>query len=216
MLRGQSRIPTIQDPRIRRNSVLAFPVGGALTVDNTGTIVITLATNSGLVQTSGLSVSLVSGGGILVNSSGLYLDTVHTVTVYASGTAYQITTSFAQIIFGTTSPVVTLDRAGTWLIKARARVDRNGIHINVDHVVSLKLRRSNNTASDITNAATAYDDIAHTASDVETEGLFPFPEVVYTTANNNDIIQMWIMIDQAAVSGSHDVVEADIQAIFLH
>lgn len=168
--------------------------------------------------TPAISILVLASGGIVGGATGLYLDTAHTVTYYGpgAGNPYTITTVFAQVTFaGGTNPTVTLDKAGTWALKARVRVTRNNATHTATHNISFKLRRSNNTAADVTAALTKYADDPHTASNAsEVAGMLP--EVLYTTANTTDIIQLWALVDLATSSGSHQVVEADIEAYFLH
>ena len=205
------------------------PTNGQVLAFNTGAgkweavNAVTAVTGTAPIVSSGsttpaISILVLAGGGIVGGATGLYLDTMHTVTAYGpgAGNPYTITTVFAQVTFaGGTNPTVTLDKAGTWAIKARVRVTRNNsTHIGL-HNISLKLRRSNNTAADVTHALTKYADDPHSASNAS-EVAGTLPEVLYTTANTTDIIQLWALLDVAASSGSHQVTEADIEAYFLH
>jgi hypothetical protein len=145
------------------------------------------------------------------------LPTTDPVTKYGSGTAHTITgASFAAVVFGTSgTQEVTLTTAGTWLLQARARVDYNGATFAAVRTASFKLRRTNNTAGDVTNAATAFKTeiittLTYTALDVV------FPPVTYATANVDDILQMQVAIDTDPTAGSLQIVEAEIVATYLH
>lgn len=145
------------------------------------------------------------------------LPAVDAISKYGSGTAHTITgASFAAVTFGTSgAQQVTITTAGTWAFYARARVDYTGATFAAVRTVSFKLRRTNNTAGDVTNAATAFKTeiittLTYTALDVV------FPPVQYVTANVDDVIQMQVAIDTDPTAGSIDIVEADIVAVFLH
>ena len=138
-------------------------------------------------------------------------DKNYTLSVYASGTAYSLTITSALLTFGTTSPSLTIDKAGTYRIYARAQVTRNNSSHVSSHTISFKLRRTNNTAADITNSTTTFSDDAHSTS-YETEHQDILPEIIYTTSNTDDIIQLWGVASSAGTGGTHDVDEACIVA----
>jgi hypothetical protein len=137
------------------------------------------------------------------------------LSVYATGTPYSIVVPMQLLTFGTTSPSLTINKAGTYLVLARVRQDRNNAsHIN-RHTITYKLRRTNNTAADLTNGTTAYVDEPHAAM-TETEDIVPLPSVLYTTTNTNDVIELWGNIDIVTTGGTHDAVEAEIVAVRLY
>ena len=83
--------------------------------------------------------------------------------VYAAGTAYQLTASSAALVFGTTSPSLTIDKAGTYLLFGQVNLKYNGATFAAERTVTLKVRRTNNTAADVSNSsATAVTDIVTT------------------------------------------------------
>lgn len=146
------------------------------------------------------------------------LPTTDPVTKYGSGTAHTITgAAFAAVVFGTSgTQEITLTTAGTWLLQARARVDFVAATFAAVRTVSFKNRRTNNTAGDVANSATAFKTplsgaaLTYTALDVV------FPPVTYATANVNDVLQMQVAIDTDPGAGSVQIVEADIVATYLH
>lgn len=138
-------------------------------------------------------------------------DKNYSLAVYAAGTVYTLTGTPALVDFGTTDPSIVLDKAGTYSITARAQVKRNNSTHIADHTITFKLRRTNNTAADIANATTTYNDEAHNASN-ETEPNQILPEVIYTTTNTNDVIELWGSVSSAGTGGTHDVDEASIVA----
>lgn len=136
-------------------------------------------------------------------------DKNYTLSVYAAGTVYALTITPALLAFGTTSPSLTIDKAGTYRIFARAQVTRNNSTHIAAHTITFKLRRTNNTAADITNSSTTYADDPHNAAN-DTEHQDVLPEVIYTTANTNDVIELWGVVSAAGAGGTHDVDEANI------
>lgn len=144
-----------------------------------------------------------------------YFNTLYSVkaaptTVYAGGTAYGLTNSPAAVTFGTTSPAITVPAAGTYLIRYRAHVEYAGATFAANQTATLKLRRTNNTAADLTNSpATAVTDIVTTVTGTLAwvEG-----EVVYTTANTNDAIALYGSVATAPSVGALNVAEANIIA----
>lgn len=135
-------------------------------------------------------------------------------SVYASGTAYPLTNAAALLDFGTTDPSLTISEAGTYLLMARAVLDYNGATFAASRVVTLKLRRTNNTAADLANSTMTVDtDITTTVS--STMGDFVLPFITYTTTNSNDIIQLFGDVGTVPTAGSLDAVGAEIVAIRL-
>lgn len=139
---------------------------------------------------------------------------VSRLSVYAAGTAYSLTDTAALLDFGTTDPSLTITSAGTWLIFGRAYIKYNGATFAGNQTATVKLRRTNNTAADVTGATTtATMRIVTTISD--SVGIMELPPVVYTTANADDIIQVFGSISAAPSAGSVDATEASIVAIKL-
>lgn len=134
------------------------------------------------------------------------------ITSYAVGTAYQLTNTAAQLNFGTTDPGITIARPGTYLILARARIDYTGATFAAVRTVTIKLRRTNNTAADLTNGSSVLlTEIITTLT--YTAGHVVIPPVIYTTTRNDDIIQIFGSIDVVPSAGSIDATEAEIVAI---
>lgn len=136
------------------------------------------------------------------------------LSVYAVGSAYSLTNTAAALTFGTTSPSVVLTAAGTYLINARCRLDYNGATFVANRTTTIKLRRTNNTAADLTGGAA-------TAETVISVGALSYTFVdqawsaLYTTALATDAIALFGSIDTAPGAGSVDAVEASIVAIRL-
>lgn len=134
------------------------------------------------------------------------------LTVYAAGTAYQFTNTAALLNFGTTDPSLTLTSAGVYLLLARVRVDYTGATFAAVRTVTLKIRRTNNTAADIANSTIqAQTEIITTLT--YTLGVIDLPPIVYTTTNNNDVLEIWGDVDTVPTAGSLDAVEASLVAV---
>ena len=134
------------------------------------------------------------------------------LSVYAVGTAYQFTNTAALLDFGTTDPILTISEPGTYLLLSTVRMDYNAATFAAVRDVTLKLRRTNNTAADITNATTTFKtEIITTLTFTAFDG--QLPAIIYTTPRNNDIIQLFGSVDTVPTAGSLDAVEASILAI---
>lgn len=142
-------------------------------------------------------------------------DKNYSLTVYAAGTAYSLTNTAAALNFGTADPVITLNKAGTYLLIAKATLDYAGATFAASQAVTLKLRRTNNTAADVSNSSLVVDtDIITTLS--YTFGAFALPAVLYTTANTDDEITIFGDVAVVPSAGSLDAVAASIVAVRLY
>lgn len=176
------------------------------TIVNATQITATFLGQSGNVSPAATIVagSKVSPGGM----SGEF----DSLSVYAAGTAYSLTNTAALIDFGTTDPSLTITAAGTWLIFARVMYDYNAATFAASRTVTTKLRRTNNTAADLTNGSSAWDtEIITTLS--YTARIHELAPIIYTTANNDDVIQLWGSVNTVPSAGSLDAVEASIVAL---
>lgn len=133
---------------------------------------------------------------------------------YGAGTAYQLTNSAAAINLGTTDPEITLSAAGTYLIFGHARIDYNDAQFSsTQRTVTIKARRTNNTAADITNSTASFKTLITTDSQKYTACVLHLPVVQYTTTNDDDVVALFGVISALPSNGSVDIEEAAIQAI---
>jgi hypothetical protein len=139
----------------------------------------------------------------------------YNLSVYASGTAYTLTNSTAKTDFGTTDPVLTIDKAGTYLITAAANLKYSGATFAATQTASFKLRRTNNTAADLTNAARTIT-LRVITTTTDNAGTVQIPGVVYTTSNTDDLIELWSSLSAAPSAGSVVCDSAEIIAIRLY
>jgi hypothetical protein len=137
-----------------------------------------------------------------------------TQSVYAAGTVYALTATSAAIDFGTTDPVITFAKAGTYLIQARVNLEYAGATFAANRTVTIKLRRTNNTAADLTNGSTAIGtDVVTTVTGVlEVLGL---PTIVYAAAAG-DIVTIFGDVSVIPTAGALNVTEASIVATRLY
>jgi hypothetical protein len=152
--------------------------------------------------------------GALVSSSAQGV--VAPVNFYGAGANYVLTATPANLAQGGNPTQITLNEAGTWMIFARTRYDFVATTLANARVITTKLRRTNNTAGDIANSSTAFALQAIGAS-TYTITIVPTPPVIYTTANANDVIELWGSLDAlTGVTNPPGALETEIFAIWLH
>ncbi len=130
---------------------------------------------------------------------------------YGSGTAYTMTASAAQTVFGTTSPQVTLSAAGTYLITGGGNVKYSGATYAGSQTATVKFRRTNNTASDLSNGTRTIQ-LRVVTTITDDAGYVTVPAVVYT-ATAGDIIQLWGSVSATPSAGSVVVDSGEIIAV---
>lgn len=141
-------------------------------------------------------------------------DKNYSLDVYAAGTAYSLTDTSAALDFGTTDPSIVLDKAGTYLLIANVNLLYNAATFAASETVTLKLRRTNNTAADVANSSLVLaTDIITTLT--YTFGAVSLPAVFYTTTNVDDAITIFGDVSTAPGAGSLDATAASIIAIRL-
>lgn len=136
------------------------------------------------------------------------------VETIAAGTAYTLTNSYASITFGTTSPALTLNKVGRWLIMASAQLDYVGATV-VAETAGLKLRRTNNTAADVTGGSIVTIDLPVSTTLSHTLGVFHLPIANYTTTHVDDSVAIQATVSAGLGAGTIQVVAAKITAIYL-
>jgi hypothetical protein len=140
--------------------------------------------------------------GVFVNGGRL----LTTLSAYAAGTVYSLTNSSAALDFGTTDPSITITTAGTWKITACVQLTYTGATVATE-TASLKLRRTNNTAADLTSSTVTIDlPVATTLTN--TYGMVMLPAVYYTTANVNDVVTIFGNVSATLGAGTIDAAAA--------
>lgn len=133
-------------------------------------------------------------------------------TVYAAGTAYALTATPTALDFGTTDPATIITTAGTYLIFARVNLQLAGATFAASRTVTLKLRRTNNTAADLTNGSTALA-TGVTSTVTGTLAVVPLAPIVYTTTNTDDAITIFGDVSVIPTAGALNATEANIVMI---
>lgn len=155
----------------------------------------------------------VSGRSGVSQDDGSNLITANQKSVFSAGTVFTLTDSAAAVTFGTTSPAITLDKPGTYLITARARFENVGATFAATRPITLKLRRTNNTASDITNGTIVYNTpvITSLTSTLTERNI----TTIYTTTNSDDAIALYSHVGTLPSAGTVTIDEASIVAFRL-
>lgn len=130
--------------------------------------------------------------------------------VNASGAVYTMTATSALIDFGNIDPVITVSQSGTWKIQVGLYVHYNAATFSSNQSINFKLRRTNNTASDIISTPAIGLNIVSnfTGGDF----FILLPPVWYTTTNANDIIQLWGNLTALPSAGSITITGSWITA----
>lgn len=147
----------------------------------------------------------------MINSGPLALGNT-AYDAYAAGTAYSLTATPAGVVLGTTSPSITILVPGTYRIRGRVLLQNNGATFAANRTITLKFRRTNNTAGDLTNGSmTVLSGIITIITGPG--GVVVLPEVVYTTTNADDVITIFGDVSVVPTAGSLDVVGGSIHAV---
>lgn len=159
------------------------------------------------------------GNGLRVNNNALELDlgtglqvgadaklaalAGASLAAYGAGTAYSLTNTAAALALGTTPPTKILTVAGTYLLLAFAQLKAAAATI-VAETVTLKLRRTNNTAADLTNGGVTLN-LPILTIVTQGLGLVQLPPVLYTTANIDDSISIFGSVSATLGAGTIDI-----------
>ena len=135
-----------------------------------------------------------------------------TYSAYAVGTVYSLTETPAAVDFGTTDPAITIAVAGTYRLRGRVNLLYNGATFAASQEVTLKFRRTNNTAADLADGATVVA-TAIVTTVTATMLVVELPEIFYTTANTDDVLTIFGNVASVPGAGSLDIVEAEITAV---
>ena len=126
-----------------------------------------------------------------------------------TGTVYTLTATPAAIVGGTTSPTTTLSSPGNYLVIVAMKINHVGATYSASRLISVKLRRTNNTPADITNSTYTWDTGIITTV-TQTAGVLSFSMIVRATDSADDIIAPFISIAVIADAGSTIVDETTI------
>lgn len=132
-------------------------------------------------------------------------------TASGTGTPYSVTSSPGQVVLGTTSPAITIAKAGTYLIMWNVRTDYAAATLAISRNMTYKVRRINNTPMDVNSAGFA--------TPVMTLLTFSGPDIsrqFLYTATAGDILQIWASVNTIPTIGAVTIPEANIIALRLY
>lgn len=156
---------------------------------------------------SGTATTFATGSNTALNvPSGIELQTAgnrvgYNVTAYGVGTPYAFTNTAAAIDFGTTDPAIVLDKAGTYQIYGQVNLAYNGATV-VAETATIKVRRTNNTAADL--SAVVVLDLPVATTLTHTYGIFQIPPFIYTTSATDDVVTLFGNVSAALGAGTID------------
>jgi hypothetical protein len=133
------------------------------------------------------------------------------VETVAAGTAYTLTATIAQVVFGTTSPAIVVPSTGTWYATATLTVNFVGATYAAatDSTLEVKLRNTS-TSTDLGQLWKFSLPIGVTTKTAPA-GTFVFPvRWVQATASQN--VQLWARVVTLPSAGSCTVTAAQINA----
>lgn len=135
------------------------------------------------------------------------------LSVYAAGTVYHLTNTSAVLDFGTTDPTLTITAAGTYLVSGSVTLDYAAATFAANRTVTLKIRRTNNTAADLTDCSIALGTnvVTTTTGTMERASW----TCVYTTLNSTDSISIQGDVGTVPTAGNLDAAAASIVAVRL-
>lgn len=137
-------------------------------------------------------------------------------TGYSTGTNYTLTGSSAALVFGTTSPSITIATPGTYLITAQVKLYTFSLATAVSNNVVFSVERTNNTPAALGpySAILVRDIPAGTYGGVF--GIYPLNPFIYTTANSNDVITIKGSWGNTVTSGTLEATNASVVAVRLY
>ena len=134
------------------------------------------------------------------------------LAVYAlSVTGPFITATPSIAIIGATPVTLVITIPGTYLLRSRAMVDCTSSTFAAPQMVSLGLKRTNNTAAYITHAESGLKLPIMTLAEY-TAGIVQLPEVSYTTTNSDDSISLYVDVAVLPSAGTVRLIQAEIIA----
>lgn len=133
------------------------------------------------------------------------------VSAYGSGVAFSLTTISQLLNIGTAPPSITLPNTLRYAIFGRVRLDWVGATIAVGKIVTVKLRRINNTAADL--GLTLGFTLPAATGLSTTAVVMNLPPWIYTPAQAGDNIELWGAIDTTPSPGDIKAVDTALVAI---
>ena len=140
-----------------------------------------------------------AGSGVSPSGTQPSQITASNLSTYANTTARDSAHDFDSteetVVIDATTLSVTLNEAGTWMLTARIRIDYSEATYAADNQpANLKLRRTNNTPTDIPETTVEFI-LRDVTTAYFTAGVIQLPIVFYTTTATNDVIALRAWLD---------------------
>jgi hypothetical protein len=182
-------------------------VAAAIVFSNATSGTDTLSPQTGALGTLAHTLPATSGTLALSNNAA-------DVSTTATGTAYTMTASAATVVFGTTSPVVTLTAAGAYNLTVTIKTALVGATYAALQTAGYGLYRTNNTPGALSTTFQCILPICTTTS--LGAGTVTIADIPYTTANTNDTISIQGILTATPSAGSVTCSGVTITATWLH
>ena len=145
--------------------------------------------------------SVSTAGALAISNVGLISGQASFYAGYLTGTGYTLSNVSNVVTGGTTSPNVTLNTAGTYIISGAIVSEFVGATFAGNQTLAAAFRRTNNTPANLANGnVTSEIPIITTTT---TFGPSPaIPSVIYTTANTTDTIGLYANLSANASAGN--------------
>lgn len=132
------------------------------------------------------------------------------VSVYGVGTAYALTATPAAVTLGTTSPSMTLPEPGRYLINVNATINYNGATFAANRDVTLKVTRTNFTATDLTGST----NVTKTGIVTTTTSTLASPSwsFYYDCTGINEILSLYGSVSVVPSAGQIEIAGASMTA----
>lgn len=131
----------------------------------------------------------------------------------AVGSSYVLTGAMANVVFGTTSPIITITSPGTYLITGYANFGPNGCTTTNQTAVYFGFKRTNNTSGVLTfTAVGGFEPLTGVTGIMGNASLAPY---MYTTTNSDDILTLCAYYTGTVTVGQLVMNNATIAAVKL-
>ncbi len=173
-----------------------------------------LTTTNKLYITKSANTFTEIGDATQTDSAQVFASLLQTQQQFAgsSGTAYTLTNSSAAVVFGTTSPTITLTAAGQYLLIARCRVEHAGATYGSSQLISVTVERTNNTPAAVTGASMFLNTGVRTTITETAGNLMSFAPYTGTVG---DVVTLKALVAATPSAGSTTISQAVLIAIRL-
>lgn len=137
----------------------------------------------------------------------------YNLAVEAAGTPYTLTATPAALDFGTTDPVLVIDRPGTYLLFGSVNIAYNAATFAASRTVTLNYRRTNNTPGNGGASRVVNTDIVTTVT--STFLTVDLPPTIYTTPRATDSLTIFADVAVLPSAGSIQATQATLVAVRL-